>query len=82
MNGFFAENIGLFSENCYPYVGKNAKCHYQQDFPKSLTNKCDGNIELARVNRTYQVEPTETSMQKEILKNGMIDVTWSFPIQA
>lgn len=28
------------------------------------------------------VEPTESGIQKEILKNGMVDVTWSFPMQA
>ena len=37
---------------------------------------------MARVQKSYMVEPTESGIQKEILKNGMVDVTWSLPMQA
>lgn len=70
LNGFFAENTGLIKESCAPYVGHNTKCGYTQ---------C---AEAARVTRTYFVSPSETGIQKEILKNGMVDVSWAFPTSA
>lgn len=82
MNGFFAENVGLFAEECYPYTGKHGQCHYNLNLPKNVTSKCDENREIVKVTRSYFVEPTETSIQKEIMKNGMVEVTWSYPVYA
>ena len=84
-DGFFAENVGLFAQDCYPYSGKNGQCQYQSKISTNDTDTshwCRSNFEIAKVTKSYQVEPTETGIQKEILKNGMVDVTWSFPIYA
>ena len=74
MNGFFAENVPLVTEKCAPYVGQEAQCK-----PFQLNDQCK---EVARVSRTYNVPSNEKSIQKEILKNGMVDIGWAFPMAA
>ena len=38
--------------------------------------------EIAKVYKSYNVEPSEKGIQKELLKNGMVDIGWSFPMSA
>lgn len=68
LNGFFAENVGLIKEECAPYEGQPSKC--------GSLSQCE---EVARVSSTYFVEKSETGIQKEILKNGMVDISMAFP---
>jgi len=75
MNGFFAENVALFPETCAPYVGKGKTC-------SALGKNFEKCTELAKVTKSYNVEPSEKGIQKEILKNGMVDIGWSFPESA
>ena len=70
LNGFFAENTGLIKESCAPYTQKDSTCKFSQ---------C---AEVARVTKTYFVQPSESGIQKEILKNGMVDISWAFPSSA
>jgi len=70
LNGFFAENTGLVKESCAPYTASAGTCKF---------GFCN---EVARVTRTYFVQPSETGIQKEILKNGMVDVGIAFPTGA
>ena len=77
MNGYFAENVALYSETCAPYVGKGKTC---SALGKAFVEKkC---VEVAKVTKSYNVEPTEKGIQKELLKNGMVDIGWSFPESA
>jgi len=68
LNGFFAENAGLIREDCAPYKSQPSKC--------GNFGSCE---EVARVSSTYFVEKSEKGIQKEILKNGMVDISMAFP---
>lgn len=71
MNGFFAENGGLVSENCAPYQAttKGLSCANFASCPV-----------LARVKNSYILKnPNEDSIKKEILRNGIVITDWSAP---
>ena len=70
-NGFFAENSNLVGESCAPYqtTTKNWSC---MNF-----GPCPG---VARVKKTYKLaNPTEMSIQRELLHNGMVVTDWISP---
>ena len=50
MNGYFAENTGLIKESCAPYHQKDVPCKF---------SSC---AEIARVTKTYFVQPSETGI--------------------
>ena len=63
-NGFFAENAALVEESCAPY---------KTESNKNECAKYSGCREIARVSRTYKLNPSnEEAIQKEILYNGMM----------
>jgi C1A family cysteine protease len=71
LNGFFAENSNLVGEACAPYqfTTKNWSCMNYAE--------CPG---VARVKRTYKLQnPTEQSIQRELLRNGMVVTDWCTP---
>ena len=74
LNGFFAENNGLVSEKCAPYVKT------MQGVGCSKYERC---LEVARVSKSYFLsDNSETGIQKELLKNGAVDANWNVPAAA
>ena len=71
-NGYFAENSGLVTEKCAPYVKSVQAC--------SKYARCP---EVARVSKSYFLsDNSESGIQKELLKNGAVDANWNVPAAA
>jgi hypothetical protein len=71
-NGYFAENNGLVEEKCAPYYGSVSGC--------SGYKKCK---EKARVSKSYFLtDMSVEGIQREILKNGMVDANYNVPASA
>ena len=71
LDGFLSENGGVVSEECAPYKGttKGQQC--------SKFSSCQP---VAKVKRSYQLsQPSEESIKKEILRNGMVVTDWYAP---
>lgn len=72
MQGFFAENAGITTEECAPYEmqTKNLPC-------ASFANCAP----VAKVSKTYKLRKTdEESIMREILLNGPVITDWSAPV--
>merc|ERR1711935_514124 len=71
MHGFLAENTGIVSEECTAYRGTTAGASCGE-FALCAP--------VARVVRTYKLQnPSELSIQQELLRNGPVITDWSAP---
>lgn len=71
MQGFFAENAGITTEECAAYQMQT------KDVPCASFANCQP---VARVSKTYKLRQTdETAIQREILLNGPVITDWSAP---
>lgn len=70
-DGYLAENGGVVSEECAPYLGVT-RGHSCSEF--------SGCPSVASVNKSYAIhDATENQIKKEILRNGMLVTDWYMP---
>lgn len=71
MHGYLAENAGIVAEDC---------AQYQQKTKGVSCSEFAACQPVARVLKTYKLpNPTELSIQQELLRNGPVITDWSAP---
>ena len=71
MDGYLAETGGVVAEDCAPYLAqtRGKKCSDYSNCPT-----------IAKVKKSYKLQETDKkSIQKEILKHGMVVTDWYMP---